>query len=47
MGLSPVPFHYPSPLHTLKIGDISVKLNRMQCCSQAKCFCLMKTEMLM
>ena len=30
-GLPPVPFHHHSPLHTLKVTDISVKLNRMQC----------------
>ena len=29
--LLPVPFHHHSPLHTLKVTDISVKLNRMQC----------------
>ena len=31
MELPPVLFHQHSPLHTLKITDISVKLNRMQC----------------
>ena len=30
-GLPPVPFHHHSPFHTLKVTDISVKLNRMQC----------------
>ena len=30
-GLPPVPFQHHSPLHTLKVTDISVKLNRMQC----------------
>ena len=30
-GLPPVPFHHHSRLHTLKVTDISVKLNRMQC----------------
>ena len=30
-GLPPVPFHYHSPLQTLKATDISVELNRMQC----------------
>ena len=29
-GLPPVPFHHHFPLHTLKVTDISVKLNRMQ-----------------
>ena len=28
-GLPPVPFRQHFPLHTLKITDISVKLNRM------------------
>ena len=31
MGLLPIPFPHHSPLHTLKVTDISVKLNRMQC----------------
>ena len=31
MGLPPVPFYHHSPLHILKVTDISVKLNRMQC----------------
>ena len=30
-GLPPIPFHQHSPLHTLKVTHISVKLNRMQC----------------
>ena len=30
-GLPPVPFHKHSPLHTLKVTDISVKLTCMQC----------------
>ena len=30
-GLPPVPFHQHSPLRTLKITDVPVKLNRMQC----------------
>ena len=30
-GLLPIPFHQHSPFHTLKVTDISVKLNRMQC----------------
>ena len=29
-GLPPVQFYYHSPLHTLKVTDIAVKLNRMQ-----------------
>ena len=29
-GLPPVPFHHHFPLYTLKVTDISVKLNRMQ-----------------
>ena len=29
--LPPVPFQHHSPLHTLKVSEISVKLNRMQC----------------
>ena len=29
--LSPVPFYHRSPLHTLKVTDISVKRNRVQC----------------
>ena len=28
-GLPPVLFHHHSPLHTLKVTDISVKLNHM------------------
>ena len=31
MVLPPVPFHHHSPLETLKVTDISVKLNRMKC----------------
>ena len=31
VGLPPVPFQHHSSLHTLKVNDISVKLNRMQC----------------
>ena len=30
-GLPPVPFHQNSPLHTLKVTEVSVKLNRMEC----------------
>ena len=29
--LPPVPFHHHFPRYTLKVTDISVKLNRMQC----------------
>ena len=31
MGLPPIPFHHYSPLHALKVTDISVKLNHMHC----------------
>ena len=30
-GRTPVPFHHHSPLHTMKVTNISVKLNRMHC----------------
>ena len=30
-GFRPVPFHRYSPLHTLKVNAISVKLNRKRC----------------
>ena len=31
MGLLPIPFYHHFPLHTFKVTDIFVKLNRMQC----------------
>ena len=29
-GLLPVPFHHHSPFYTLKVTDISLKLDRLQ-----------------
>ena len=43
-GLPPLPFHHHSPLQTLKVTDISVKFNRIQCKQSA--FVSSKKQML-